>query len=502
MSLDTHTALPAHLSGSTTERPVWARPTTTVEETFLTAPRIALLHGFESADVYRNGQNSWSPTGWRRLDERPLRVDNPVRRQTADDTRWDDRLRHHSSWMMAVTDGSRTVLLGCLEGDTPRLHADRDLLAAWTETNRPGMWVLITSQNEDDAFARYRELLADRYGSLTQHPGKVWSSWYSFYEGISRTDLDRIVPGLPAFGVDTVQLDDGWEKIVGDWQPNGKFAAGMRDTASSITDHGMRPGLWIAPFIALPSADIVQRNPQMILRSADGAPVIAGSNWGTGYYTFDFTRPDARDFLAETIGRAVHDWGFTYLKLDFINAGAVEGVRGEEVDREAAYRSALQVVRQAAGDDTYLLGSGAPIFPSLGIVNAVRTGPDVAPMWDNYASDDPSDAMARNAVFNGVNRLWMRDLIGIDPDVVYFRRQRNLLNAEQMQWLQDCAILSDFRAVSDPPEWLDDHEQAAMREFFTGDAETERVDRYRYRIGSRLVDFEPAINGESGQYAM
>jgi alpha-galactosidase len=502
MSIDTHTALPAHLSRSITERPGWARPTEAVEEIFLSAPRVSLLHGFETGEVYRNGQNSWSPTGWRRLDESPLRVDNPVRRQTADDTRWDDQLRHHSSWMMVVTDGTRTLLLGCLEGDTPRLHADLDLLAAWTETNRPATWVLITAGSEDDALARYRDLLTDRYGALTQNPGMVWSSWYSFYEGISRGDLDRIVPELPAFGIDTVQLDDGWEKLVGDWHPNDKFSAGMRDTASFITGHGMRPGLWIAPFIALPSADIVQRNPQMVLRSADGSPVLAGSNWGTSYYTFDFTRADARDFLAETIGRAVHDWGFSYLKLDFINAGTVAGVRSEDVDREAAYRSAMELVRETAGADTYILGSGAPIFPSLGLVNAVRTGPDVAPMWDNYASDDRSDAMARNAVFNGVNRLWMRDLVGLDPDVVYFRRQRNLLNAEQMQWLQDCAILSDFRAVSDPPEWLDDQERAAMRDFFSAEVETERIDRYRYRIGSRLVDFEPAITGEAGHYAM
>ncbi|KJQ54426.1 glycoside hydrolase family 36 protein [Microbacterium sp. SA39] len=502
MSLDTHAAVPMQLTGSVTDRPTWARPTDVVEETFLNAPRISLLHGFTAGDVYRNGQNSWSPTGWRRLDEPPLRVENPVRRQTADDTGWDDPQRHHSSWMMVVTDSSRSLLLGCLEGDTPRLHADRDLLAAWTETNRSASWVLITGHHEHEVMGRYRDLLADRYGVLAQNPGKVWSSWYSFYEGISRADLDRIVPELPAFGIDTVQLDDGWEKLVGDWQPNDKFAAGMRDTASSIIDRGMRPGLWIAPFIALPSAEIVERNPQMVLRGADGSPVIAGSNWGSGYYTFDFTRSDAQDFLVETIGRAVQDWGFTYLKLDFINAGAVEGVRSADLDRETAYRSAMELIREAAGPHTYILGSGAPIFPSLGVVNAVRTGPDVAPMWDNYASDDPSDAMARNAVFNGVNRLWMRDLIGLDPDVVYFRRQRNLLNAEQMQWLQDCATLSDFRAVSDPPEWLDEEERRSMRQFFSAEPETEQIDRYRFRIGSRLVDFEPAINGVPGQYAM
>jgi alpha-galactosidase len=502
MSLETQTSVPMQLVGSVTARPDWAPAATGIDETFLTASRVSILHGLTDGEVYRNGQNSWSPTGWRRLSERPLRVESPQRRQTADDSGWDDPARHHSSWMMVVTDETHSLLLGCLEGDTPRLHADRDVLAAWTETEKDASWVLLTAPNERAVMDRYRELLISRYGALAPDPGNVWSSWYSFYETISRKDLDRIVPQLPALGFDTVQIDDGWERLVGDWQPNEKFSDGMKDAASAITDVGMRPGLWIAPFIALPSAEIVQKNPQMILRDTDGYPVKAGSNWGTDYYTFDFTRDDALAFLTETVSRAVDDWGFSYLKLDFVNAGAVAGVRSHDIDREAAYRTAMEAVRAAVGPDVYLLGSGAPIFPSLGILNSVRTGPDVAPMWDNYASDDPSDAMARNAVFNGVNRLWLRGLIGVDPDVVYFRRRQNLLTDEQMQWLQDCATLSEFKALSDPPEWLEDADLPALREFLAQKPETEQIDRYRFRIGSRLVDFDPAINGGPSLYAL
>ena len=498
----TQAPVPMQLTGSVTERPDWASPASGVDETFITASRVSILHALAGGEVYRNGQNSWSPTGWRRLSEQPLRVESPRRRQTADDTTWDDPARHHSSWMMVVTDGARSLLLGCLEGETPRLHADQDVLAAWTETGSDASWVLVTARSEREVMERYKQLLISRYGVLAPDPGNVWSSWYSFYETISRQDLDRIVPQLPALGFDTVQIDDGWERLVGDWHPNAKFASGMKDAASAITDTGMRPGLWIAPFIALPSAEIVQKNPQMLLRGTDGAPVRAGSNWGTDYYTFDFTRDDALGFLTDTVSRAVDDWGFSYLKLDFVNAGAVAGVRSQHIDREAAYRTAMETIRSAVGPDVYLLGSGAPIFPSLGLLNAVRTGPDVAPMWDNYASDDPSDAMARNAVFNGVNRLWMRGLIGLDPDAVYFRRRQNLLSDEQMQWLQDCATLSDFKAVSDPPEWLDEADLPSLRQFLAQKPATEYVDRYRYRIGSRLVDFQPAIDGGPSLYAI
>ncbi len=493
---------PMRHSGRVVDRPEWARPSSDVDESFVIAPRVSVLHGFERAAVYRNGQNSWSPTGWRRLADAPLRVANPVRRATADDTVWDDDRRHHSSWMTVIADESRALLVGCLEGDTPRLHADTDVLVAWSETGRDALWVLLEGSDEHRVLGRYKELLIDRYGVLDPDPGSVWSSWYSFYETISRADLDRIVPQLPRLGFSTVQIDDGWERQVGDWQPNAKFPAGMRDAAAAISAHGMRPGLWMAPFIALPTAEVVQRNPQMLLRDGAGAPVRAGSNWGSHYYTFDFTRQDARDFLTDTIGRAVHEWGFTYLKLDFVNAGAATGVRSDEIDREAAYREAMLAVRATAGPDAYLLGSGAPVFPSLGVLNAVRTGPDVAPMWDNYATDDPSDATARNAVVNAVNRLWMRDLIGLDPDAVYFRRQRNLLSDEQMQWLQDVAELSGFKAISDPPEWLEESDLAVVREYLAATPTIEQHGRYQYRVGSRFVDFGPAINGEAGHYPL
>ncbi len=502
MVVGTQSALPMHLDGARLPAaPAWARPAAAVEETFLRAARVSLLHGWPDGEVYRHGQNSWSPTGWRRLADAPLRVASAVRRQTADDAGWDDPARHHSSWVLVLTRGTQSVLLGCLEGETPRLHADTDVLAAWTETGAAALWVLLRGR-EAEVLARYRDLLADRWGVLPADPGPVWSSWYSYYEEISRTELDRVVPDLPGLGFGTVQVDDGWEERVGDWQPNAKFAAGMRDVATSITDHGMRPGLWIAPFIALPDAAVVREHPELLLRGPDGLPVVAGTNWGSGYVTLDFTRADARAYLAETVGRAVHDWGFTYLKLDFVNAGAVAGRRSQDVDREAAYRLAIETVRETVGPDVYLLGSGAPVFPSLGVLNAVRTGPDVAPMWDNYATDDPSDATARNALSNAVHRLWLRGLVGLDPDAVYFRRRRNLLSDEQMQWLRDCATLSGFRAVSDPPHWVEAADLPDLRAFLAGDPDTEQVDRYRYRVGERLVDFGPALDAAAGHYPL
>lgn len=483
-------------------RPGWAsEPTSATEEQFIHASRIALLHTFgPEAGVYRNGHNSWSPTGWRSLSDEPLRIANPVRRATADDSSWDDPSRHHSSWLLALADGDRCLLLGALEADTPRLHADLDVVAGWTETESPGLWVKIEGP-EVAVFERYRQLLADRHGARDKDPGTVWSSWYSFYENISQEALDRLAPELPGLGFDTLQIDDGWERIVGDWAPNAKFPRGMAHAASAISELGMRPGIWLAPFIVLPGSEAFSRDRDLLLRDDAGDLVVAGSNWGSHYFSYDYSRPESHDRLAETIRTAV-DWGFTYLKLDFLQAAASPARHHSPTDREAAYRSAIETIRAAAGDDVYILGSGAPIFASLGVLDAVRTGPDVAPFWTNYATDDPSDALGFNALRNGVERLWLRHLIGIDPDVVYVRRRRNLLSEEQIQWLKDSAALSGFRALSDPPDWLTDEERQELRNYLEPLPATERTGRYTFRIGDRTVDFGPAFGGERSLYAL
>src|ERR1700742_1855050 len=71
----------------------------------LPAGRVAVLHGMGDAEFYRHGHNSWSPCGWRRLSESPLRIAAPGRRLPADDTVWDEPHRHHSSAVAALHDG-------------------------------------------------------------------------------------------------------------------------------------------------------------------------------------------------------------------------------------------------------------------------------------------------------------------------------------------------------------------------------------------------------------
>ncbi|GAA3289443.1 alpha-galactosidase [Dactylosporangium vinaceum] len=451
--------------------------------------RVAILHGLGDASFYRHGQNSWSPCGWRRLSEPPLRIPNPTRLVTADDPAFDDPARHHGSAVAALqgADG-RVLLLGALGLDTPRLIADHDTLTGWY-AGAGADW-FVAYGPEAEVFTAYAAALEARFGGVKRRAGNVWCSWYAYYENVTEAQITKDVADLQGLPFDVVQIDDGWEERVGDWTPNAKFPSGMPALAARIADAGFRPGLWLAPFIALPASRFAIDHPELLLRDASGRPVVAGSNWGGPYYALDLAQDGARDHVAALIHTVVHEWGFTYLKLDFINAAAAFL---PDRPREQIYRAALELIRTVAGDDVYLLGSGAILLPSLGLLDGLRSGPDVAPMWDNYATVDPSDATARNAVVNSVHRLWQSPLVEVDPDVVYFRSKLNLLTPQQLQWLRDLADVCGFRAVSDPPSWLTPAELEELRVYLERTPRVTQLSRYRFTVEGREVDFTSAV---------
>ncbi|MFC7108641.1 glycoside hydrolase family 36 protein [Nonomuraea rubra] len=373
----------------------------------------------------------------------------------------------------------------------PRLSADRDTLAGWYEDDG-APWFLAYG-SEQEVFDRYTDQLAARLGRSDRQAGNVWCTWYAYYEDVSEQVLNKDLASLAGLPYDVAQIDDGWELAVGDWEPNHKFPSGMRALTERINAAGMRAGLWLAPFIALPTSRTAREHPEFLLRDAAGQPVVAGYNWGTSYWALDLTHPGVQEHLTQLIHRVVHEWGFTYLKLDFVNAGAVPGVRHSGGHREQAYRDAFSLIRRVAGPEVYLLGSGALLLPSLGLADGLRSGPDVAPLWTNYATDDPSDAMAYNAVVNTLHRLWQSRLLQVDPDIVYFRSRLNLLTETQMGWLRDLATICGFKAVSDPPSWLSADELEHMAAYLAERPEIVRTGRYSFVIDGRTVDFTGAL---------
>lgn len=103
------------------------------------------------------------------------------------------------------------------------------------------------------------------------------------------------------------------------------------------------------------------------------------------------------EFLRVLFHRVVHEWGFSYIKLDFLvrslftDQGNHSSVGRDQiifpnVTTVQAYRNAMKVIREAAGPDCYILGCAAPLFASLGdLIDANRMTPDITRR--NYVPD-------------------------------------------------------------------------------------------------------------------
>ncbi len=457
---------------------------------------VSVTPAFTAVRYYWHGWQSWSLTAWldatRRLPPSKPAMLHPM--QT------DPQHAHEETpggaWVGAIEapDG-RVLLLGALNLDA-RVSLKNNALKGTYESRYNDEW-FVAFGPEHVVFESYAALLAERFGKgRVERPPRVWCSWYSFYTEISETRLLNVLDSLGDLPFDVFQVDDGWQQKIGDWQPNHKFPSGMDALAERIRATGRQAGLWLAPLLVVPSSRTYRKNPHWLLRDEHNRPVSAGYNWNEPLYALDTTHPEVLDWLDELM-QQVRNWGYDYVKLDFLYAGALPGKRRRDMPREKAYREGLKVIRKALGD-AYFLTCGAPILPSLGLCDGMRVGPDVANYWDserdNRLLTNFTTPGVRNAIRTSLNRLWLSPVVHTDPDVLYFRTNNASLTAEHKRLLQDLGRISGFKATSDLPEWLSDEERRDLRSLLESQDEVKRTGRYTFSINGREVDFSPAMD--------
>jgi alpha-galactosidase len=332
-------------------------------------------------------------------------------------------------------------------GDRARLDAGEEV-----ETDWAALYAFHLDQPDPlepylDAVARENMV---HIAEETQAPAG-WCSWYHFYQNLSATQVeDNLAALLQArdrLPLSLVQIDDGYERQVGDWLSFSRgFPRGVSGLAEKISRSGLIPGLWLAPFIVHPGAQLMRSHPDWILRGAFNLPVNAGFVWDRFTTALDLTHPEALDYACQVVKTAAQErsaseegWGFQYLKLDFLYAGALPGRHRDPTrTRAQILRAGLEALRQAVGPQVFLLGCGVPLGPSIGIVNAMRISADVSGSWrpqhwhiEAFIQHEPHMPSVRNAIQNILaranlhHRWWMND-----PDCLLLRPETHLSLAE------------------------------------------------------------------------
>ncbi len=286
--------------------------------------------------------------------------------------------------------------------------------------------------------ARLGAAMNARIGAAYQ---RGWCSWYHYFHAISEENMRANLRALAAmraeFPIEVVQLDDGFQSALGDWDTtNAKFPGGLARLAGEIRSAGFEPGIWTAPFLAARDARIMREHPDWFIRHESGGPLRAGynPNWTVNddkfAYALDPSNPAFTGHLERLFRKLTVEFGYSYLKLDFLYAGAAQGARHDQnLTRAETLRRGLEAIRRGAGESAFILGCGCPLGAAVGIVDGMRIGPDVAPYWGSEGSGDPSTVYALDAIVARSfmhRRLWLND-----PDCLMLRARETKLTADE-----------------------------------------------------------------------
>lgn len=447
------------------------------------APAGAARVGADARDwaIYRNGYQSWSGTRAYRVTEadrdpylrflREMHVD-PIHRAAgrAGVIRSDlaTAIVHlPSGTALGVGFLDASAFFGAVIVEAPRgrfrrlaaaLDTDNTALAPGARLELPPLWIAAGADGEAVLGAWASALGAAMHARVAPRSPIGWCSWYYYFQRVRESDVLAALEALGALRervrCDYVLVDDGYQQAIGDWlEPNQKFPHGMRWLAERIQAAGFEPGIWLAPFLVRPEARLFRMRPHWLVRQQSGRLRSGGWNpvWGLAApaYVLDTTHPEVLEWLAELARVVVRQWGYRVLKLDFLYAAALPGQRHDPTaTRAQALRRGLEAIRDGAGDDAFLLGCGSPLGPAVGIVDAMRIGPDVAPAWTTWLSRwllrGRHGVATRHAIRNALTRAFMHRRLWLnDPDCVMVRDADTALTLDEVRSLAAVVGLSD-----------------------------------------------------------
>lgn len=158
------------------------------------------------------------------------------------------------------------------------------------------------------------------------------SLWYTYHQQLDVEDIIKECALSKPMGMDTVIVDDGWQtddnnrgyQFCGDWEVAPAKVPDMKDFVRRVHETGMKIMLWFSvPFMGTGAKNYERFRDMLLDQTGDKRT----------YFSLDPRYKEVREYLIDIYAKAVGEWGFDGLKLDFIDAFLLRGKSLEHDER-------------------------------------------------------------------------------------------------------------------------------------------------------------------------
>lgn len=322
-------------------------------------------------------------------------------------------------------------------------------------------FVILEGADESFLLEKYGELIAKENNvSIRKQSIIGWCSWYQYFLNLTWQEILKNINLASNYPFEVFQIDDGYEKDIGDWLIVKDGFPQLYQMAETIAKNGMKPGIWIAPFCVSESSSISQNHPDWLVKE-EGGPKVAFRNWDHQIFSLDLSKSEVKKWLYELFS-TLRKMGYLYFKIDFLFSGAILGKRHNGSTPIQVFREGLEVIRKAV-KDAFILGCGSPLLPAVGFVDGMRVGPDTTPFWGENVPDEGAPA-AKWSLRNAITRHFMHRKLWLnDPDCLLLRSEQTSLTLNERElYAYTCGVLDNIIVVSDDLSLIDDQSKEIL----------------------------------------
>ena len=299
-------------------------------------------------------------------------------------------------------------------------------------------FMINVAENPYESLENYASILGKINHAHTSSIVNGWCNWFYTLDHFSEDEIIRNTAfaskHFKQAGLEYIQIDEGYQKWHGNWEGNARFPHGMKWLATKIKSYGLKPGIWISPFVVSDTAAIIRQHPDWFLKNEDGSLKRIGpwpgentdwfKNESPKRYGLDITNPGAEKWFTDLIDTIVNNWGYEMIKIDFVawTVFSAHHFYDRSCTPAQVYTKAFKIMRKVAGDKCHLLDCG-PGNITTGITNSMRIEYDQnygyrEDAWKQYFIGPSSSAGAAGKRYYFHKKAWVNDADHICIDML------------------------------------------------------------------------------------